>query len=269
MKPTFVRRCVSAAAAIGAACAVTLVAGGAAHAAGANYVALGDSYSAGVGTGNYYSSSGSCDRSPQGYPALWAAANAPSSFTFNACSGATTADVLSGQLTGLSSSTSLVSITIGGNDVGFASDMETCVLDSTSSCVSAINNSKSEANSVLPGRLDNVLNTIHADAPNARIVVLGYPEFYDMSATFLCFGLSNTDRSAINGGADLLDTLLSQAAARHGDVFADVRSAFSGHELCDDAGWLNSVDWTDIGNSYHPTATGYQDGYLPVFSAKA
>ena len=59
-----------------------------ANAATVNYVALGDSYSSGVGAGNYYSSSGSCDRSPNAYPALWAAANSVTTFTFAACSGA-------------------------------------------------------------------------------------------------------------------------------------------------------------------------------------
>ena len=53
-----------------------------AQAAGAYYVALGDSYSSGTGTGTYYSDSGSCKRSQYAYPALWAAANAPASFRF-------------------------------------------------------------------------------------------------------------------------------------------------------------------------------------------
>src|SRR5690242_18081032 len=98
-----------------------------------NYVALGDSYSSGVGAG---STSGSCAQSPNAYPALWQKANAPASFTFAACSGAKTSDVISSQLSSLSASTTLVSITIGGNDAGFSSIMETCVLKSTSSCES-------------------------------------------------------------------------------------------------------------------------------------
>ena len=74
-----------------------------ANAATVNYVALGDSYSSGVGAGSYYSSSGSCDRSPNAYPAQWAAANSVTSFTFAACSGATTADVINNQLSALNS----------------------------------------------------------------------------------------------------------------------------------------------------------------------
>src|ERR1700733_9675188 len=116
-----------------------IVASPAANAAPAvHYVALGDSYSSGVGAGDYISSSGSCDRSTNAYPEQWADANTPASFVSVACSGATTADVLSSQVPALSASTTLVSITIGGNDAGFSHVMETCVLESTSSCMNAV-----------------------------------------------------------------------------------------------------------------------------------
>src|SRR6476620_11005745 len=99
-----------------------------------DYVALGDSYSSGVGSGSYDSASGDCKRSTKAYPALWANANSPSSFAFTACSGARTDDVTAGQLSPLNSSTDLVSISIGGNDAGFADVMTTCVLQSESTC---------------------------------------------------------------------------------------------------------------------------------------
>jgi lysophospholipase L1-like esterase len=232
-----------------------------------NYVALGDSYSAGVGAGNYYSSSGSCDRSPNAYPALWAAANSPASFTFAACSGATVPSVISSQLSALSSSTTLVSFTIGGNDAGFASIMETCVLSSTSTCESRIASAEASINATLPGNLKTLISDVRAHAPNARIVVVGYPDFYDLGVS-ICLGLSRGDHQAIDAGIDDLDGLLASAAASNGAVFADPRSRFSGHELCDGAGWLNSLT-LPIGNSYHPTATGQKNGYLPVFSAVA
>jgi len=56
------------------------------------------------------------------------------------------------------------------------------------------------------------------------------------------------------------------AAAENGDTFADARSQFSNHELCSGSSWLNSIT-LPIGNSYHPTAAGQQDGYLPAFTA--
>ena len=229
-----------------------------------NYVALGDSYSSGVGAG---STSGSCGLSPNAYPALWATASSPASFTFAACSGATTSDVISSQLSSLNSSTTLVSITIGGNDVGFSSIMETCVLESTSSCESAVSAAEQYTNSTLPGQLNTTLADIRSHAPNAKIIVLDYPDFYDLSVSF-CIGLSAADHQALDNGINDLDGVIQAAAANNGDSFADVRAQFSGHELCDGSGWLNSIT-LPIGNSYHPTATGQKDGYLPVFSTAA
>jgi lysophospholipase L1-like esterase len=234
-----------------------------------NYVALGDSYSSGVGAGSYIGSSGSCDRSTKAYPQLWANANAPASYVSVACSGATTSSVISTQLSALSSSTTLVSITVGGNDVGFSSVMETCVLESTGSCVSAIDAAENEMSTQLPGELNNVLSDIGVDAPNARVVVLDYPQLYDLSKSASCIGLSTTDRTDLNQAANDLDGQIQAAAGRYGDTFGDVRSQFTGHQICDSDSWLHSVDWFDLGESYHPTAAGQADGYEPVFSTAA
>jgi lysophospholipase L1-like esterase len=257
-------------AAVLAAAALPVLAPAAASAQSAvHYVALGDSYSSGVGAGSYIGSSGSCDRSTNAYPALWDSANQPATYVSEACSGATIATVLSSQLSALSAATTLVSITVGGNDVGFSSVMETCVLSSTSTCVSAVNKAESLVASQLPGELDSVLNAIKMDAPSARVVVLDYPELYDLSASSWCIGLSRTDRTDLNQGADQLDSQIQSAAARHGDVFADVRGAFSGHEICDSSSWLHSVNFLDISESYHPTASGQSSAYEPVFAANA
>jgi lysophospholipase L1-like esterase len=234
-----------------------------------NYVALGDSYSSGVGAGNYYSSSGSCDRSANAYSVRWATANDPASYLSVACSGATTSTVISSQLSALSASTTLVSITIGGNDVGFTNVMETCVVFSTSTCVSAIGTAEGEMTADLPGEMNNVLSAIAVHAPNARVVVLDYPQLYDLARSSSCIGLSNTDRNDLNQAANELDSQIQAAAGRYHDVFADVRAQFAGHQICDSNSWLHSVDWFDLGVSYHPTASGQSGGYEPVFSEYA
>ncbi|MBQ1092041.1 MULTISPECIES: SGNH/GDSL hydrolase family protein [Streptomyces] len=235
----------------------------ASESAATGYVALGDSYSSGVGAGSYISSSGDCKRSTNAYPYLWAAANSPSSFNFTACSGARTDEVLAGQLTPLNTGTGLVSISVGGNDAGFADVMTTCVLSSDSTCVSRINTARAYIDSTLPGKLNNVYTAIRNRAPSAHVVVLGYPRFYKLGTT--CLGLSETKRSAINQASDHLNSVISQRAAAHGFTFGDVRTTFTGHELCSGSAWLHSVDWFNIGNSYHPTANGQSGGYLPVF----
>src|SRR6476469_4087724 len=144
----------------------------AAQAAAVNYVALGDSYSSGVGSGSYIAASGNCLRSTKAYSALWAAAHSPASYMSLACSGAKTTDVIGNQLGALSASTTLVSISIGGNDVGFSTVLTDCVVYGTSTCVSDINGAENQARTQLPARLASAYGAIRAHAPNARVVVL-------------------------------------------------------------------------------------------------
>ncbi|MEU5636297.1 SGNH/GDSL hydrolase family protein [Streptomyces rishiriensis] len=257
----------SALLALGAALTGAGSAQGSQLAATGGYVALGDSYSSGVGAGSYLSSSGDCKRSTKAYPYLWNAAHGPASFTFAACSGARTGDVLASQLGGLNSSTGLVSITIGGNDAGFADVMTTCVTSSDSGCLGRIDTARAYVDSTLPGKLDGVYSAIRSKAPNARVVVIGYPRFYRLGS--LCLGLSETKRSAINGAADYLDAAVARRAAAHGFVFGDVRTPFGGHEICSGSSWLHSLDLLNIGESYHPTASGQSGGYLPVLTSAA
>ncbi|MGW4233880.1 SGNH/GDSL hydrolase family protein, partial [Streptomyces sp. NPDC004980] len=211
-----------------------------ASAAGANYVALGDSYSSGVGAGSYTSESGDCKRSTKAYPYLWANANAPSSFKFVACSGATTTSVSSGQLSALSSSTTLVSVTAGGNDVGFVDVMQTCVLQSEAACVNRVNTAISQVQTTLPGKLDSLYDGITARAPQARVVVLGYPRFYKLSGSCIA-GLTETERGAINNASNILNDVLAKRAADAGFTFSSVVDEFTGHELCSGDAWIHSV----------------------------
>ncbi|MFD1320469.1 SGNH/GDSL hydrolase family protein [Micromonospora sonneratiae] len=250
-----------------AVCAVFAFAVPAQAAAAVHYVALGDSYSSGVGAGSYTSESGSCKRSTNAYPALWAAAKAPTSYKFVACSGATTTSVINSQLSALSSTTTLVSITVGGNDVGFANIMTTCVLYGTNECVAAVQAAQVKAQNELPGLLDKVYNGIKSRAPSAKVVVLSYPVFYELGR--VCVGLSETSRAKINEGINLVDNVIKQAVARHGFKFADVRSIFVGHQLCSGDKWLHALNFADIGISYHPFASGQSLGYLPVFRTAA
>lgn len=247
--------------------ALALVGAGPAQAAGPAYVALGDSYSSGVGSGGYDSDSGDCYRSGKAYPALWAAAHTPSGFSFMACNGSGTRDVIRNQLGTLGAGTRLVSITVGGNDDGFTDVMTTCVLNTTDACLNRIGAARSYAGNVLPGRLDAVYDAIRAKAPYAHVVVVGYPRFYRLGQA-RCVGLSEAKRTALNAAADTLDSVIEKRAVDHGFAFADVRGAFGGHELCSGTTWLHSVTLT-VFESYHPTAVGQSGGYLPVFSAAA
>jgi lysophospholipase L1-like esterase len=236
----------------------------AAPAGGVRYIALGDSYSSGLGAGFMISSSGACARSTKAYSRLWDLAHHPAAYKSVACAGATTSTVITSQLPALSAATTLVSITVGGNDAGFAVTIEACVLHPGARCRAAIAAAEAKIRAQLPGRLNNVLRDIRGAAPNARVVVLGYPDLYDASR--ICIGPGSADRAALNQAAAQLDAAIKAAAGRAGDTFADPRPAFAGHSICDPASWLHAVSVMYISQSFHPTADGQAHGYLPAFT---
>jgi lysophospholipase L1-like esterase len=230
-----------------------------------NYVALGDSYSSGVGTGVYDPASGSCARSPLSYPPLWASEHHPASFGFVACSGATTEDVLATQIPALQVSTNLVTITIGGNDSGFGPVVGTCTAardDQT--CFAAVDAAEAFERSVLPGRLARTYAAIRGAAPDARVVVLGYPRLFDLAPSCADPLVPNlTRRKKLNEGADMLNAVIEKTASKQpGFSFTDVRGRFTGHGVCSPDPWINGPSVPPSVGPYHPNQAGYRLGYL-------
>ncbi|ATO17302.1 lipase [Micromonospora sp. WMMA2032] len=256
------RRVRTALAAVLAAVLGAVLLPGAARAATVNYVALGDSYSSGVGAGPYDLST--CLRSQKSYAPLWAAAHAVTSFRFPACGGAVTADVRNNQVGQLSASTTLVTITIGGNDAGFADVMTSCRFGSTSSCESAVAGAKAFATATLPGRLDATYAAIRERAPNARLVVLGYPRLFETGYCGL-LAMSSYKRTILNQAADVLNGVTADRAGAAGATFVDARPYFTGHGVCAAEPWIR--DASGVIEAYHPNASGYRYGYLAALTA--
>ena len=212
------------------------------------YVALGDSYASGAGAGSYVDDS--CRRSSNAYPAL--RGKSFPSFKFVACSGATTQS-LGSQFSALTPTTTLVTITIGGNDLGFVDVMTTCTLNGDNACVSRVTTAVKFTREQLPARLDATYATIRNSAPNAELVVLGYPRLFTPDDK--CRTLSEPKRQALNDAADQLSEVTAAAAARAGARYVDVREAFAGHGVCSAQPWINAlVSPTD--DSYHPNTAG-------------
>ncbi|MFI6581191.1 SGNH/GDSL hydrolase family protein [Embleya sp. NPDC050493] len=231
----------------------------------ARYAALGDSYSSGVGAGDYLADGGDCKRSANAYPALWQREHAAAEFAFVACSSATTADVRARQLSAVTADTTLVTISAGGNDIGFADTLETCVLGSDRACSDAVATSTAYVRDRLPADLDATYAQIRRRAPNARLVVLGYPRLFETGSCLL--GLSVAKRRALDDAADTLAEVTARRAAAGGAEFADVRARFAGHGVCAADEWLHGLT-LPVDESYHPTATGQARGYLPSLVAR-
>jgi lysophospholipase L1-like esterase len=249
-----------------------------------HYYVLGDSYSAGEGAPPYSGVAG-CFQSTQSYG--FQLANGAPTPTMLACSGAITDNIdttaqhptLPGtqlqQLKKNSLSNSLITLTIGGNDVNFAKDLETCIF-SVHSCTTQ-QATISQTITTLEPRLVQVYQEIRQTAPGADIIVLGYPLLFAAPDTARCHnliiaaGMSKSEMTMIRTLAAQLDTVISQAAAQAGVVSAanEVEQGFAGHEACvanKNAEWINEITGLTmmVHGSFHPTAAGYAGDALAV-----
>jgi lysophospholipase L1-like esterase len=227
----------------------------AAAASASPYVALGDSYSSGVGTRVFYESSGSCKRGPEAYPPK-VASQKGYTLSFQACSGAKTTDVNANQLGTLSSSTALVTITIGGNDVGFSNVIIECAAYYFW-CGEAIEEADWKIANELPGKLETTYKDIRAKATTAHVIVLGYPHLFTKEGK-TCNGnfLTSGNEKKMNESADKLDAVIKGRAEYHGFTYVDPRAAFEPHEVCSSEEWLNGQS-NPLEESYHPNVKGH------------
>ena len=144
------------------------------------YVALGDSYAAGQGGSELYLDQ-SCLESSSGYPYLLDAQKRIHLQTNAACTGATTSDVISEQLSALNRGTRLVTLTVGAADLNLSDVLAACAPVPTEDCQGAI----LDAIALLPDLGDSLTELyalVAAAAPNALIVVTGYPYLFEQPA---------------------------------------------------------------------------------------
>lgn len=268
------RRLVSLSVAVAATClAVTAAPGASAagsdSAANGKYVALGDSYAVAPGTREYDNPDDPCRRGPSAYPRLWAQQHPSYTFVEASCSGATTAELTSQQVPQLTADTTLVTIHVGGNDVGFVDVLKNCIFTiEDKDCLIGVEAAKAAATGSLPGALASTYAAVRAKAPKAKVVVVGYPRLYTIGGSCGILGLSDRERTALNSGADTIDSVLADQAAKAGFTFLDPRAAFDPHTICSDGTtWVTSLEWDKINESYHPNKAGHRDGYLPLLNS--
>ncbi|KRC60573.1 hypothetical protein ASE14_06120 [Agromyces sp. Root81] len=214
------------------------------------YAALGDSYAAGLGAGSYLETS--CYTSSKGYPALLDADANLALAARPACRGATTADVIATQVPALPANVARVTLTAGGNDVGFANVMQNCFVLVNSTCESHIVAGETIVQSgVLAQNVRNAIAAIVAKAPTARVVVTGYPLLFAPTSRYQWAARVNTGTVALNDA-------IEAAAAQAGATFVDVEAPFAGHGIGSTAPWINDWSWLRSNDSFHANASGYQ-----------
>ncbi|TDC69245.1 SGNH/GDSL hydrolase family protein [Actinomadura sp. GC306] len=250
-----------------------------------SYVALGDSYSSGVGSESTVADNNPLDRCHRTSKAYYHEVAKAFEFAkgsgFWACSGATTGDVRKGkggeppQLDRIGPDTSLITLSIGGNDVGFSKVLAGCVvkLPWSKDCTRQgedIAKRMAELRRSLPALLDEIT----AKAPRARVIVMGYPRAFSEVSGVGADNITVSDQRWLNARAYDLGRLIGQSAAEadaqiaarggRGSVeFADAYSAFAGHEVGSREPYMNglTVNLPALEaepRSYHPTAAGQQ-----------
>lgn len=247
------------------------------------YVALGDSYSSGVGALDYAKATNglpdSCDRSAHAYPQLLAKRfRFADGWQFWACSGATTGDLLRAdgsrpaQISHITSDTSLVTVGIGGNDVGFTQVLTVCVVEPPGGhrCQDQEPAVRRRVEA-LRRHLASVLDQIHHAAPRARTLVVGYPRLFPATPRHSVSGIDVGDQRWLNRMATLLDNT-SRGVARSAErklahagrasvEYVDTGAAFARHELGSASPYINTlrIDFAHLRAdpaSFHPTASG-------------
>jgi hypothetical protein len=179
---------------------------------------------------------------------------------FVACSGAKTQDVISSQVGSLNGSTTDVSISIGGNDAGFANVILKCARPWPWTCWGDINNAQGFIRDTLPGRLNNVFAQINQRSPSAEVAVVGYPRIFNgRDQCNFASRISPGEQQRLNETADLLASVIRRRAVAHGFTYVDSIPAFIGHAVCDPAEWVNGLSYP-ISESYHPNRAG-QNAY--------
>lgn len=219
----------------------------------ASYAAIGDSFAAGVGAGSYLDTS--CYRSAKSYAKLLDADADKRLVAFPACSGAGTAATIA-QVGAVPADAALVTVTVGGNDVGFAAVMQNCFVLPNSSCRSRIDAGAAVATSdAFAAAVANVVGAVRAKAPKARIVVTGYPLLFWENGTGTNPKYSWADE--VNDETVVLNDAIERAAVGSGAVFVDVEGVFAGHGIGSSSPWINDWRWTSTVEGFHPTSAGY------------
>jgi lysophospholipase L1-like esterase len=227
------------------------------------YVALGDSYAAGIGAPPYVSSSGDCLQSNDGYPELLDSEKKIHLQANATCPGATTSTVAGTQLSALTPGVELVTLTVGGNDLGFADLFETCSTPGQEAqCLIAITNAVTDEQLTdLYRDLTLLYGKVAKKAPNALIVVTGYPYLFEPDP-------NNPIITAFNAATAALNTTIETAVkATHNDniIYVDVTEQFEGHGIGSDDPFINGPT-ARFPEAFHPNAAGYR-AYAKAISA--
>ncbi len=258
---------------------------------GASYVAIGDSVASGNGLMPY--TDPECLRSKKAYPTVLAGMLG-GEVVSTACSGATTTAVATqaavlGAQGVLGDATQLVTITAGVNDLPWIQVLGACSnLGSLQLCLGALGQI-SQVGPGIAGGVATAIGVVRQNAPNAQIVVTGYPLVFGSFSGACSVGaaapgtpmkFAQPQASAINAAVvglngaieDSLDLYQAAYFAQTGQLdthvqFVDVTQEFAGHGLCDTGErWVSGlISGKPVDRGFHPNVAGQQAYAAAIF----
>ncbi len=241
-----------------------------------DYVALGDSYSAGPLVTTVRSDPSGCVRSTDNYPAFLAGWLGVESYTDVTCSAADTRDLtgrqrtldgkrVAPQLEALSAETDLVTVGIGGNDFSIFSSLVGCV----DVCPPALQTRLLRDAGRVEGRVRKVVAAISERSPEAQVYVVGYPQVLPENDSCRAVPLSPEQLDVAARIADRLNASLEAGAEAADGSYVDVGEASAGHDVCaGDAAWINGPQMLPgIAAPFHPVLEGMRGVAGEVYAA--
>lgn len=248
----------------------------AAAARAASYVSLGDSYAAGPFIPAPVLPFG-CLKSDHNYPHLAAPSIGP--LRDASCSGAKTGDMTNPQsieidgpnppqFNSLEAGTEVVSLTIGGNDIGFSEVAQSCITLNpfSSPCKdkydSGGHDQLAERIEATAPKVAAVLQGIHARSPGARVYVLNYPAIFPETGhgCWPQMPVSYTDAPYLRATEQHLDAMIATQAAANGATLVNWYQASIGHDACKGSlvRWVEPLVPNNPSAPIHPNLRGMQ-----------
>ncbi|MFJ3215149.1 SGNH/GDSL hydrolase family protein [Kitasatospora sp. NPDC086801] len=267
------------------------------------YVALGDSYTAGLKITPQVGEPKGCSRSGVNYPSLVAKGLGLPGGQFQdvSCSGARTGDLTGAQetdrgtnppqLNALTPATRLVTVGIGGNDAGFMEVVKECakenLVDAVKGAVGATRASSPCREHYASGGTDEVqrkvdaageqlgriLEDIKHRSPQARVYVVGYPTLLpaDPASCRPVLGKAVTegDLGFLSEKEQQLNGMLKRRAEGAGAVFVDAAAPSAGHDMCagEATRWVEPPFPAPGLAAIHPNAKGQEAVAAAVLKA--
>ena len=248
---------------------------GVASASAADWVGLGDSYAAGPLIPNQQLNPLGCLRSDHNFAHV-AAAALGKSLADASCSGAKTDDMTAAQdvtpgpnppqFNALTSTTQIVTLQIGGNDIGFTSIIQNCASATPfghpcrDKYVVNGHDTLAELIAATAPKVAAVLQGIHTRSPGADVFVVNYAAILPEtgSGCWPQVPIAWADVAYLRGVAKNLNAMLAQQAAGNGAEIVDDYSASIGRDACKSSStrWVEPLIPGNLAAPFHPNARG-------------